>query len=247
MGFARPGFRPAIRHLQQKETIDPAVTVTYTSIAPRGARFPTEVPAHMQKLTVVVATLLFTCTLLAGPIGPTSLTGDEIVALGGVVDLYFVGQTAGFDSVLNLISPVSIGPFFHNHLTAPGTMFTLGTFTAGTPLVFRMNVLTTGQQFSSGPATRNPDGIVHVGLSQWAADSFIPVDGLMVGFEDILGGGDLDFDDNVFVFANVGGGPVPPPPPPPTGTPEPSTLGLMASSLVVVTVLRKKLRSGGSV
>ena len=37
----------------------------------------------------------------------------------------------------------------------------------------------------------------------WAADAAVPHDGLWVGFEDLLGSGDLDFDDNNFVFTNV--------------------------------------------
>ncbi len=180
--------------------------------------------------SVLSVGLLFAAVVFAGPVGPVSLAGDEILALGGQVDVYFVGQTAGFDSVINLTSPVFIGPFFHNHLTAPGTMLTLGTFAAGTPLIFRLDVLNTGISFFTGPASRNPDNIVHAGITTWVSDSFIPADGLRVGFEDLLNGGDLDFDDNLFVFANVRQSTVP----------EPGTCVLLSAALGVIAVARRR-------
>ncbi len=183
------------------------------------------------------ATMLLAFPMWSTPIGTTSIAGDDILALGGTVELYFVGQTAAYDSVLNLVSPVSVGPFFHNHTTAPGTKLVLGDFAAGTPLVFRLDVLSTGDSFFSGPGSSNPDGLVHTGLTQWAADGLVPADGLLVGFEDIYDGGDRDYNDNMFVFTNVGGGPVP------VDTPEPSTFALLAGAGLVLLGYRRTARN----
>ena len=45
-----------------------------------------------------------------------------------------------------------------------------------------------------GPASRNPDGIAHADVTETGARTFL------VGFEDVFGGGDRDYDDNVFQF-----------------------------------------------
>ena len=71
---------------------------------------------------------------------------------------------------------------------------------------------------------------MHTGLTEWAADGLIPADGLLVGFEDLDGGGDRDYNDNMFVFTNVGGGPVPT-----DNMPEPSSIALvLGAGLVLV-------------
>ena len=91
--------------------------------------------------------LCMACSAWSTPIGLSSTAGDSIVALGGTVELYFLGQTAAYDSVLNLVTPGFVGPFFQNHTTAPGTKLVLGDFAAGTTLVFRIDVTTTGDSF----------------------------------------------------------------------------------------------------
>jgi hypothetical protein len=45
-----------------------------------------------------------------------------------------------------------------------------------------------------GPASRNPDGIAHAEVTETGERTFL------VGFEDVLGGGDRDYDDNIFQF-----------------------------------------------
>ncbi len=156
-------------------------------------------------LKLASACLFASSVVWAGPIGALTVTSNELIAQGGEVRIYFAGETAGFDSVLNLIAPPGFGgnPFFHNHTTPIGTSLSLGTYAAGTVLRFRMDVLSTGLSFFTGPASGNPDNLIHVAHTQWASDATIPVNGVLVGFEDILGGGDLDYDDNTFVFTNV--------------------------------------------
>lgn len=74
---------------------------------------------------------------------------------------------------------------------APGTTFDLGAFGPGTELVFGIEVTTTGDHWKSGPAARNADGVVHVAPTYEGNCSWL------VGFEDLYGGGDLDFNDVV--------------------------------------------------
>jgi len=138
-------------------------------------------------------------TVAADPIfSPFLLRSD-----GGVSTIQFVESDAGFDSVLVLAAPDEQGPFFPNHTTAPGASSSLGFFAAGTELVFGLRVLTTGDSFFTGPASRNPDGVVHARASRWLGTPTIPTPGVVVGFEDLLGGGDRDFNDYRFVVSNV--------------------------------------------
>jgi hypothetical protein len=72
-----------------------------------------------------------------------------------------------------------------------GSVFNVGTFNAGTELVFGIRVRETGQTFRMGPGLRNSDRYAH--------DTVVCLpDGVKVSFEDNLGLGDKDFDDAVF-------------------------------------------------
>ena len=53
--------------------------------------------------------------------------------------------------------------------------------------------------FYSGDGSRNPDGIAHAVVDSRQNQA-------QVGFEDLFGGGDRDYNDLVFSFSNVSGG-----------------------------------------
>ncbi len=88
-----------------------------------------------------------------------------------------------------------------------------------TELVFRLHVRNTGLDFFTGDAARNPDGLPHT----LAVTSFDELAGLYVtdiGFEDLYGGGDEDYNDFAFRLTNV----IDP-------IPEPSVLALLGIGL----------------
>jgi hypothetical protein len=72
-----------------------------------------------------------------------------------------------------------------------GTSLTLGPYAADTEIVFAVSVQTTGDYWRSGSGTRNKDGVVH-GAATYEGDC-----AWAFGFEDLYGGGDMDFNDVV--------------------------------------------------
>lgn len=73
--------------------------------------------------------------------------------------------------------------------TAPGTMYAVGAVAEGTELTFGINVRNTGDHFQSGPASRNADGVTHVAVTYAGQCTWT------IGFEDLWGGGDQDYND----------------------------------------------------
>ena len=127
------------------------------------------------------------------------LGGQLFVQNSGHVFATFVATEAAFDNLLLLASqPNNLGTIFEGHATAAGTMVDLGVFEAGTELIFGLNTQT-GGYFFTGPADRNPDNIGHASVDY----QFGPGQTFVV-FEDLFGGGDLDFNDLQFTLSNVG-------------------------------------------
>lgn len=121
-----------------------------------------------------------------------AVIGGQLFATGGDVTVEVLPATAGFVSELRLYSP---GPERLIALnTDVGTIVNLGSFTAGEELIFGIYVRDTGDTFKMGPASRNTDNLEHAGVNSTGLGEAI------VGFEDLLDGGDRDYDDNVFKF-----------------------------------------------
>ena len=119
-----------------------------------------------------------------------AITGENIVLTeASEVSITFEGYSASYTSDLFLDTPANaLGLLFTNKTTAIGTTLTLGTFGAGTELIFRLFVHETERTFLSGQADRNTDNVAHT--SSETIDSK-----LWVGFEDLFGGGDKDYND----------------------------------------------------
>lgn len=120
------------------------------------------------------------------------ILGGRLYGTGGNVVVEVLPPTASFTSELHLVSPGPDRFIALNHDV--GTIVNLGSFPAGVELIFSCYVRNTGQTFFTGPASRNPDGILHAALNVIGAGV------ANVGFEDLFGGGDRDYDDNNFQF-----------------------------------------------
>ncbi len=136
--------------------------------------------------------------LLAVPAQAVPITEQTLIATGGNVLVTFVSNGAGFTSELFLDGALGeeLGAIFNNVTTDVGMTLDLGSFAAGTELIFKLLVKQTGDVFYTGFGERNGDGIGHAAVEN--------VDGqVFVGFEDLFGGGDFDYNDLVFAFTNV--------------------------------------------
>ena len=154
--------------------------------------------------------------------------GDPIfVAEDGNVTVQFLGYEAAYTNTLWLHSPVLSGPIFVNKTTPVGTVFDLGLFPAGTPLVFDIFVHDTGHTYYTGAASGNPDDVVH------ALVDFLCNYIANVGFEDLWNGGDLDYNDLRFSVSNVSA----------TQVPEPPVYALLLSALLALAVVRCRSRA----
>jgi hypothetical protein len=166
--------------------------------------------------------------LTAESLAVPQLGASLFVESDGPVAAKFLGSAALFSSDLYLDSPANgLGIIFNNQTTPVNTMVGLGNFTAGTELIFRIHVNNTGYDYFTGPASRNPDGVFHAIVD----DQFAP-NTSYVGFEDLFGGGDLDYNDLNFSFTNT------------TTVPEPATDLLVGLGLTLAAFMSARRKSG---
>jgi Domain of unknown function (DUF4114) len=182
------------------------------------------------------------------------------LATASDVRVYFVGEGAGYHNTLGFNTggggidtgdPRLIFPDASSNVSywndtdgtgtrssgaplLPGDFVDLGTQAAGTQLDFFLiaNGASGGSYVYSTDASVNPDGIDHV-VAYALADS--PY--LLIGFEDLYGGGDRDFNDLLFAV-DIGSVNVETL----TNAPEPSTLVILGSFLGPVAYLRRRQR-----
>jgi len=110
-------------------------------------------------------------------------------------------SSAEYDNVLRVfVNGNELVPTIHNHKTEVWEKIDFGLFKAGDDVEFSIDVLNTGEVFSSN-YKENFDGIGHLHSANYGQN-----DMLYLGFED-LGyegiPGDLDYNDAVFHFQNV--------------------------------------------
>lgn len=147
--------------------------------------------------------ILLSHPVAAGPVlGEPILGGRMLVKNDGLVTAEFLGSDAGYFNSLYLLIPDAVDRFVFDKRTPldQGTI-PLGEFSAGTELIFRLDVRNTGLSFFTGEANRNIDGIAHALATTIIDDAGTYI--TTVGFEDLRGGGDLDFNDFEFRLTNV--------------------------------------------
>ena len=170
------------------------------------------------------ASLIFDDTLLDTEI----LGGRFFVANDGDVTAIFLGSDASYFNTLSLSTPSDITIFDRNYT---GSGISLGSYDAGTELVFSLYVANTGKTFFTGNGSNNPDGLAHA----LAVTSLVGEDYLTrVGFEDLYGGGDKDYNDFRFSLTNVID------PIDPQAVPEPRLLLLLSCGLFILTLFTRR-------
>lgn len=145
----------------------------------------------------------------------------------GQINAYFYGATAAYSNTLTMLvngvaTAETLAGVFHNHSSQIGDFVNLGSVNAGDIITFQLNVLTTGKTWYSDN-TLNSDQLNHVFSTGFSGDveNGIPA-GTYVGFEDLIRGGDFDYNDEAFVFTNI------------SAVPEPGTYAMLLAGLLMV-------------
>jgi hypothetical protein len=185
----------------------------------------------LSQSSIALAAGLVAITMVGQNAEAASVIGQKVYSTGGDITLKVLPSTAGYTSELNLYTP-GYEQFITTNRNINNT-YTLSGIPKGLELIFGIYVTDTGNTFKMGDGSRNPDGIAHAGVDVVKPNKFL------VGFEDLFGGGDQDYDDNVFEFTqglttNPNG----------TRVPEPSTMiGTLAFSALGGGALLKKRKS----
>jgi hypothetical protein len=171
----------------------------------------------------------------AGTANPVTYTFTA--ATTGDISAYYLGSTAGYTEYLGLLinGHDSGVTGLRNHGALPaetvvGQQLDFGPVTAGDTLTFYTYVYDTQQSWYSNMAL-NTDGINHVYSTSYTGPD-APA-GTYVAFEDLTGGGDLNYHDETFVFTNVASAP---------SIPEPANMALLGAGLGLVGFMARRRR-----
>jgi hypothetical protein len=128
----------------------------------------------------------------------SALPGTSLWATGDPVLVRFVGSDAGYTSELYFFVQGGEQQLLLNGQTSAAGLETAlsQALARGDEVVLGIYVQNTGQMYYTGVG-RNLDGVQHARF--WTAE-----DGsIRVGFEDLEGGGDMDYNDLIFEISGV--------------------------------------------
>jgi hypothetical protein len=185
----------------------------------------------MRVLIAAAVAALIGTSASAVTIAAPGTEGFKVIAGGGEVIARYEGSTASFTNLLYLTdgdAEFSDDQFLFNNKTSKiGDTISLGTFTAGTELLFRLYVQNTKTNYFTGPADRNPGGKEHARVQS----DYGTLGTTLVSFEDLLNG-PFHFNDLSYSFTNTDGAPA--------AIPVPAAFGLLVAALGALGLLRRK-------
>ena len=100
------------------------------------------------------------------------------------------GEDSSYDNEMWVDAPESRF-LFRAWADGNGANHTIGPYADGSELILGIAVTNTGHHWQMGPASRNSDNVVHVSVTYEGACTW------RIGFEDLEGGGDQDYNDAV--------------------------------------------------
>ncbi len=193
--------------------------VILTSVAARPARAECPVPNPSEQAA---------CDLLGNVLPGTSL----FAMWSGEIFVRFIGFAAGFTNELFYQTDINdastrVTIFNNQNPNPPTTPVSIGSWNANQEVIFGIKTNRYGWPqfiYLTGPTDRNPDNLQHALYFDNPGPGF----DVRVGWEDLYGGGDMDYNDFIFDVSDVSMTM--------TVVPEPATVLLLATGLIGIGV-----------
>ncbi len=153
------------------------------------------------------------------------------VANNGKVEAYLLGSQAGYTNMFSAsfedpnVSPAYFSTWLSNKGLI-GSSIDFGTQIKHTPVLFVDKIINTNDWFYSEQSF-NADSLVHMMYHQIYMQDGTPA--VILHWEDLLGGGDLDYNDHVILVTNIT-----------SAVPEPSALWMVLAGLMILPMVTKR-------